>query len=671
MNDPPYKIDTSNFILYCKIRDIWLFVEIYLNSTSPSITFKLKSVHNSNMSHPLGPHYSNQGPSLAQNRSRLNPLGKANKMGTYVINVRLGADILSAIDEDANSGADALMGGKGGTLNSVCSAVGPNSSLAHTPNTIQKLERLGLMNNNPSRGGGDRIAAFQGSPAKAMRSKQQQHNSAASVASDTGSSGGAGGGSRGSLRRARPPLEPEVGSYASLAVALRTLQVRIPSDATADAAIRLVLMAAGYYSDDPEADIMNSAAYGGGSGGGGGFHDSQERSFCFSSKSMISSHGPPFRRPPEDFVLQQAFADYTADFTTEPLSGRHGPIRPALKFPYYLILSLNTFVRQRDRLQYETEVNSRRLIEREYNINRAFEQGYADLLNELSRIHGALLESADKALAAKKYQERMRFFTLSRYMSQMEEDRHRMAVRAREQAAWDRLSKTSQYLVGHDQAASELFKQFSSEGIYMYEAFLRQRFHMNLLAELQHRLQETFAYREGTLFGSSLAQMRGIYTTSRLREQFNAAKSCKAVVSNSLDSAVTAIIEAAAKRPNNEPGGGGDSTTTNPYNETQPQLTDTMKLSNIIVQAQTFLDKEEIEFEMDEDEFVQLRVANGYERNPELYEGRPSCVNPLTIKGDVFTSSRSLIGEQQHDGGGKDWAERASQNWHNQHDKQH
>lgn len=630
------------------------------------------------MSHPLGPHYSNQGPSLAQNRSRLNPLGKANKMGTYVINVRLGGDILSAIDEDAAAGGDAsAMGGRGGTLSTVCSAVGPNSSLAHTSENIQKLERLGLMNhNNPTSRGGDRTAAsaaFQGSPAKAMRNiKPQQYHSATSVASDDGSGSGVGG-SRVSLRRGHhrsgAPLEPEVGTYAFLAIALRTLQVRIPSDATADAAIRLVLMAAGYYSDDPEADIMNSAAQ----GGGGGFHDSQERSFCFSSKSMISSHGPPFRRPPEDFVLQQAFADYTADFTTEPLSGIHGPIRPALKFPYYLILSLNTFVRQRDRLQYETEVNGRRLIEREYNIHRAFGQGYADLLNELSRIHGALLDSASKALAAKKYQERMRFFTLSRYMSQMEEDRHRMAVRAREQAAWDRISKTSEFLVGHDQAASELYDQFSSEGMDMYEAFLRQRFHMNLLAELQHRLKETFAYREGVLFEASLAQMRGIYTTSRLREQFNAAKSCKAVVSNSLDSAVTAIIEAAAKRPNEASAsgaeGGGDNTTTNPSNDdTQTQLTDTMKLSNIIVQAQTFLDQEEIEFEMDEDEFVQLRIANGYDRNPELYEGRPSCVNPLTIKGDVFTSSRSLIGEMSS--GGRDWAEKASQNWHSQHDKQ-
>jgi hypothetical protein len=585
-------------------------------------------------------------------------------MGTYVINVRLGGDILSAIDEDAGTGG----GGAsmlGGTLNTVCSAVGPSSALAHTSENIKKLERLGLLNTHPKRyGAGDKVgAAFQGSPAKAMRSskpQQQQHHTSASVASDDCS-----GVSLRKAHRGGSPFEPEVGSYASLAVALRTLQVRIPSDATADAAIRLVLMAAGYYSDDPEADIINSAAQ------GGGFHDSQERSFFFSGKSMISSnHGPPFRRPPEDFVLQQAFADYTADFTTEPISGIHGPIRPALKFPYYLILSLNTFVRQRDRLQYETEVNGRRLIEREYHIHRAFGQGYADLLNELSRIHGALLDSAEKALAAKKYQERMRFFTLSRYMSQMEEDRHRMAVRAREQAAWDRISTTSQFLVGHDQAASELYDQFKSEGMDMYEAFLRQRFHMNLLAELQQRLKETFAQREGSLFGSSLAQMRGIYTTSRLREQFNAAKSCKAVVSNSLDSAVTAIIEAAAKRPNEAVGGEGISTAnTDPYDETQTQLTDTMKLSNIIVQAQTLLVQEEIEFEMDEDEFVQLRIANGYNRNPELYEGRPSCVNPLTIKGDVFTSSRSLIGEQRG-GGGKDWAERASQHWHSQHDKQ-
>ena len=82
----------------------------------------------------------------------------------------------------------------------------------------------------------------------------------------------------------------------------------------------------------------------------------------------------------------------------------------------------------------------------------------------------------------------------------------------------------------------------------------------------------------------------------------------------------------------------------------------------IIREAQTLLISEEITFEMDEDEFVQLRTATGCDRNPELYGDRTSCVNSLTIKGDVFTSSRSLIGDVRNE----QWAGIIA-GWHKRH----
>lgn len=521
------------------------------------------------MSFPLGPHYSNQGPPLYQNRDRLNPLGRANKLGTYLVNVRLGHDIQDVIDAEVTASNANGGGVVEQHLSSLCSAVVPNSSIRATPENIQKLERLGLMAASSS--GGNAYSTLQGSPSKALRT--------------------------------RSALQAEPGTYASLTAALKTIQVRLPSNATADAAVRLILMAAGYYSDDPEADIMRSAAA-----------ESQEHSMSLRSGSTaaVPSWGSPgrvglgVRRPPEDFILQQTFADYSPDFTTEPLSGRHGPIRPALKFPYYLMLSLNTYVRQRDRLQYETEVNARRLIEREYNLHRAFVQGYGEILNDLTRVHASLVESAAKALGAKKFQERMRFYTLSRYLQQLSEDRHRMALRALEELAWQRIEATSRMTVEHDTYASKLWEEFNEHWRKMYNDSRVAQFHLELLADLRRRYVAANTYRE-KLFEDCLAQMRGIYTTSRLREQLNAAKLCKGTVSPSLMAAVKHILElhtsslsAALSTPEAEGSGTALSATTTPVD-----------LDVIIREAQTLLVSEEITFEMDEDEFVQLRTATG------------------------------------------------------------